>query len=70
MGATAPAVLQIHDVRGRLVRTLHTGVLSAGPQAFVWDGNNTDGGAVGSGVYLGRLLTPTTEAVVKVLLLK
>ena len=70
MSAAAPAVLQVHDVRGRMVRTLHTGLLPAGPHDFTWDGTTADGSPAGSGVYLGRLLTPEGEAVVKVLMLK
>lgn len=47
--------LTIHDVAGRLVRTLANGVLPAGEQQVVWDGRDQAGRRVASGVYLYRL---------------
>ncbi|MBD3219739.1 T9SS type A sorting domain-containing protein [bacterium] len=48
-------VLRVHDVRGRLVRTLHEGSLPAGRHQLDWDGRDDAGHALGSGVYLLRL---------------
>lgn len=49
------ATLRIMDVRGRLVRTLVEGSVAAGRHARVWDGADSRGRAVASGVYLYRL---------------
>jgi hypothetical protein len=49
------ATLRIYDVRGRIVRTLVSGVQGAGPQTIRWDGRADNGGAVASGIYVYRL---------------
>ena len=55
-GGPLPVVLRVHDVRGRLVRTLFTGDLPPGTaQSFVWDGHDETGRPVASGVYLARV---------------
>lgn len=48
------AKLSIHDVNGRLVRTLHEGDAVAGLHAIGWDGKSNDGHAVSSGLYFVR----------------
>lgn len=47
--------LQIYDLRGALVKTLIAAALLSGRQEAVWDGLNTSGQPVASGVYLCRL---------------
>ncbi len=47
--------LTIYDVNGRRVRTLVDGLSSAGYQSVVWDGTDSRGRPVASGVYLYRL---------------
>lgn len=49
------ANLAIHDLSGRLVRTLLAADLPAGSQAVTWDGLDGAGRSVGSGRYLARL---------------
>lgn len=49
--------LAIYDVRGRLVRTLVEGKLEAGRHSVVWDGKDTSGRAVASGIYFTTLQT-------------
>jgi hypothetical protein len=44
----------IHDVRGRLVRTLGVGNLVASERTIVWDETNDRGTRVGVGVYFAR----------------
>jgi hypothetical protein len=50
------ATLTVHDLRGRLVRTLWQGPLASGRHLQAWDGLDGRGGAAPSGVYLVRLL--------------
>lgn len=50
--------LRIHDVRGRCVRRLESGVREQGPAMVVWDGRDDRGVNVASGVYFARLVTP------------
>jgi len=48
--------LTVFDVKGRLVRTLASGRHDAGTHAATWDGRDDRGVAMGSGVYMVRLL--------------
>lgn len=47
--------LEIYDVSGRKVRTLHEGALSAGAHQIVWDGSTDDGAQATAGTYFYRL---------------
>ena len=52
----APNVrLTIHNVNGRVVKTLVDSPLAAGPHAVTWDGTNGRGRSVASGVYFCRI---------------
>jgi len=51
----ATAQLTIHDLRGRLVRTLRSGTLEAGTHQVTFDGKGDDGRRLASGVYVYRL---------------
>jgi hypothetical protein len=63
------ARLRIHDLAGRLVRTLREGELPAGPGESRWDGNDSRGLPAPSGTYLcvlesgGRRLSRTLALV-------
>jgi hypothetical protein len=50
-----PVFVGIFDVRGRLVRALVDRVQSPGISAIVWDGRDTRGAPVSSGVYFVQL---------------
>lgn len=47
--------LKIYDVKGALVRELVDGVQSAGAYTVIWNGTNSAGQAVSTGVYFYRL---------------
>ncbi len=49
--AAGPVTLSIYDGRGRLIRTLVAEELPAGPRQVRWDGRDSRGQAVASGVY-------------------
>jgi hypothetical protein len=49
------ASLEILDVAGRLVRTLHAGLVPAGLVTWEWDRRDGDGRSVEGGVYFARL---------------
>ena len=65
---TAGAVdLRIHDVAGRLVRTLSTGRhFEAGPVSLAWNGLTDDGTEAPAGVYFARLVAPEVRTVLRV----
>lgn len=52
---TSRVRVAIFDVRGRLVRTLFDREEAAGSHALTWDGRDTGGVAVPSGIYFCRL---------------
>lgn len=62
--------LDIHDVRGRRVRTLVDEVRPAGQHSLVWSGRGDDGHAVASGVYYLRLTADGQVRTQKMTLLK
>ena len=47
--------LGVMDIQGRLVRTVHQGVLSAGAHRIQWDGRNSTGQSAEPGVYFAVL---------------
>jgi flagellar hook assembly protein FlgD len=68
--APRTARLSIYDVSGRLVRSIETGRLPAGPLSVAWDGADSNGRPVASGVYLARLGSSTEAATTKFVLLR
>ena len=55
------ADLAIFDANGRLVRTLVSGELAAGPHGAIWDGSDALGHPAASGLYFYRLRTLTGD---------
>ena len=51
------ADVQLYDLNGRRVRTLHRGSLAAGTTRLTWDGRDDHGQALPNGVYLLQVRT-------------
>jgi hypothetical protein len=68
--ARGAARVAIYDVRGALVRVLHSGVLEAGTTALSWDGTDGQGRAAASGVYIVKLEAATVTDVRKAVLVR
>lgn len=51
--------LKVFDLLGREVKTLYSGILSAGRHSFGWDGRDEVGKILSTGVYYYRLTTST-----------
>jgi FlgD Ig-like domain/Matrixin len=49
--AAGPATVQVYNVMGQTVATLADGYLEAGQHSLAWDGRDTNGNRVASGVY-------------------
>ena len=47
-----PLAVEIHDLRGRLVRRLGRGTVPPGAHVVAWDGRDASGRRLGGGVYL------------------
>jgi PKD repeat protein len=58
--------VDIFDVRGRLVRRLHDGMMPRGDQAILWNGTDNSNRNVESGIYLVRTLVGGERHVLKI----
>ena len=71
----SPVSVSIYDTTGKLIRTLSLGIQSAGfynsrGRAAYWDGKNTLGEKVASGVYFYQLETPSFHQTRRLVILK
>ncbi|UCD30594.1 MAG: VCBS repeat-containing protein [Planctomycetota bacterium] len=62
--------VSVYDVSGRLVRTLINREMDAGLNEIYWDGSNSSGHSVASGVYFCRLVAGEFSETKKMLLLR
>lgn len=65
-----PALVTIHDARGRLIRTLTQGDRPTGVHNVWWDGIDRNGVPVPAGMYVYRLQTPIGVEAKKLTLLR
>ncbi len=70
LGQSDDVTVDVYDVTGRLVRTLHRGILPSGEHAVRWDGRDDKGRGLASGVYFTRVATEAKMSEQKMLLLK
>ena len=68
--ATVPSAtrgrVDLFDIGGRRVRTLHDGPLPQGETVITWDGDLEGGARAVSGVYFASLETPMGRRVTRV----
>jgi len=62
--------IEVYNVRGQRVRVLVSGDYGAGSHKVVWNGNDSAGRAVGSGVYFYRMTTGGYTSVKKMVMMK
>jgi len=65
-----PVTVRIFDCRGALVRELSAAAASAGEGALVWDGTDSAGSRVATGVYFARISAGGFERSIKLLLIR
>lgn len=70
LGTESEANLDIFNARGQLIRSFRYDQLARGLHTVEWDGKDSTGRTVSSGLYFYRLRTPETSLVNKMLLLK
>jgi spore coat protein A len=70
LSAAGPVDLRIFDVRGQKVRTLASGVFSAGEHSVMWEGQDDSGRSLPSGVYFYQLRARDTVQKRKMLLVQ
>lgn len=66
----AQAVLIIHDLRGRMIRTLASGAMEKGAHRVCWDGRDDGGKPASSGLYVVRLSSQGRTLLKKMALVK
>ncbi len=64
------ATLSVYDVKGRTVNTLVDGMMNAGKQSIEWNGLNSNGSKVASGIYFYRLEAGDVKQTEKMVLMK
>lgn len=67
---TLNVTLKIYDILGREVRTLVNEIKSAGTYSVTWDGKNSAGNQISTGVYFYRLEAGDFVGIKKMVLLK
>jgi hypothetical protein len=65
-----PVMLSIHDVAGRLIRTLVNDTQPGGTYTVTWDGTDSRGLGVASGVYFSRLQWDRLTRVQRMMLIR
>ncbi len=68
--AATDVTLNIYDARGHLVRRLYTGPAQAGARVLSWDGRDSNGRSVASGVYFVQLQTEQQSLSEKVVVVR
>ena len=62
--------LDIYNILGQVVNELCGGYMEAGSHQLIWDGSNSDGDKVTSGIYFYRLQAENFDKTMKMLLVK
>jgi hypothetical protein len=62
--------LEVYNTMGQRIRTLAQGSYEAGRHRVVWDGSDSDGKRVASGVYYYRLVAPEYQSAKKMILFR
>jgi len=62
--------LDIYNMRGQKITELLSGVIDAGEHSVIWDGTDSTGKPVTSGIYFYKLATDSCSKKDKMLLLK
>ena len=74
IGYTIPnndrVTLNIYDVSGRIVRTLVNNHVGAGYYRISWDGRDTHGKSLSSGIYFAKIYTSEFKDIKKLVLIK
>jgi hypothetical protein len=68
--AASPVSVRIYDITGRLVRELAEGRFAIGTHTLAWDGRDSQGHAVPSGIYLTKMVAGKFTESKKVVVLR
>ncbi len=62
--------VDIFNIRGQKVATVHNGILASGKHQLLWHGTDHHGRTVASGIYFARIKTPNSSRSIKMMLMK
>lgn len=62
--------INVYNIKGQLVKTLVNGSMNAGNHRVVWNGKDSNGKNVGSGIYLYRMESSQYNKTMKMMLMK
>jgi hypothetical protein len=62
----SPVRIDVYDLAGRRVRTVHDGPMGAGPALLAWDGRDAAGRDVGSGLYWARVTAAGSSRMMRI----
>jgi len=62
--------LKVYNIAGQLVKTLASGQAGAGPHTVKWDGRDSQGNKVSSGIYIYRLQSENKNLTRKLVILR
>jgi len=65
-----PVSIDVYNLRGQKLKSLVSGELPIGKHQIAWDGRDSHGKQVASGIYIIKLKQDQASAVSKVILLK
>ena len=68
--SSQPALLQVYNIKGQLVKTLDHKVFTEGSHTITWSGDDNQSKSVSTGVYFFRLKTSSADKTSKMVLLK
>ncbi|OQB43046.1 MAG: hypothetical protein BWY06_00327 [Candidatus Latescibacteria bacterium ADurb.Bin168] len=68
LGATERVNLAVYNMLGQEMRVLVSGVRTAGSHEVAWDGRDSNGIPLASGIYFARLQTESTTLVIRMVL--
>jgi hypothetical protein len=70
MGGTSPATLKVYSITGELVRTLVDEVLPSGVYSVRWDGTDSRGQSVATGMYIYEFISGRVATTKKLIILR
>ena len=70
MPSACDVSLEIFDILGRSIANPVNGFMNAGNHTVRWNGRNSSGNSVSSGIYFARLVTETESKSIRMMLLK
>ena len=70
LDGTEQASIKIFSIRGRLVNILHDGPVEPGEHTVIWDGTDTSGRSVTTGIYIVQLISNNFSKSMKITVIK